>query len=328
MKVYVHPPGEQWICDRFTDEWYAHNADISTKDPREADVIWLIADWCYNQLPYNLLQSKKVVTTNFHIVPEKFDARARADFMRRDAITDLYHASCDKTAEYLREIGATKPIRKELTWVNGELWRDLAVPEDNKDPELSLHYQRRLRVKKELGFDDDEFVIGSFQRDTEGHDLASPKLEKGPDILADFVQLAIPKLKEVGLKPVVLLGGWRRQYIKRRLNEMGVAYVYKELPDFETLNTMYNAVDLYVVGSRHEGGPQSILECAITRTPIISTDVGVARDILHPNAIAKEVSAEALLECTDNMQHAYDRVQELLIPNGFKPFRKMFEELV
>ena len=30
-----------------------------------------------------------------------------------------------------------------------------------------------------------KFIIGSFQRDTLGSDLISPKLEKGPDILAD-----------------------------------------------------------------------------------------------------------------------------------------------
>ena len=42
------------------------------------------------------------------------------------------------------------------------------------------------------------------------------------------------------------------------------------------LNLLYNILDLYIVSSRLEGGPQAILECAISETPIISTNVGVA----------------------------------------------------
>ena len=36
---------------------------------------------------------------------------------------------------------------------------------------------------------------------------------------------------------------------------------------------------MYIVSSRLEGGPQAILESALTKTPIISTDVGIASSI-------------------------------------------------
>ena len=182
-------------------------------------------------------------------------------------------------------------------------------------------------MKKRLGFKENEYVIGSFQRDTEGHDLKTAKFEKGPDIFCDFVALAKEELKKSDMVPVVLLGGWRRQYVKRRLDEMGVDYLHKELPEFETLNKMYNALDLYVVGSRYEGGPQALLECAITKTSVFSTDVGVARHILHPDSIAEDFSGEALMKCKENVIHPYEQVQKLLMPHGFKPFRKMLEEL-
>jgi glycosyltransferase involved in cell wall biosynthesis len=45
----------------------------------------------------------------------------------------------------------------------------------------------------------------------------------------------------------------------------------------EDVVQMYSALDLYVVGSRVEGGPQSITRVRITKTPIVSTDVGIAR---------------------------------------------------
>ena len=34
------------------------------------------------------------------------------------------------------------------------------------------------------------------------------------------------------------------------------------------LNELYNILDLYLVTSRIEGGPQAIMEASITRTPI------------------------------------------------------------
>ena len=41
--------------------------------------------------------------------------------------------------------------------------------------------------------------------------------------------------------------------------------------NFDQLNELYNCLDLYIVSSRLEGGPQAIIECALSKTPIIST---------------------------------------------------------
>ena len=53
----------------------------------------------------------------------------------------------------------------------------------------------------------------------------------------------------------------------------------------DVVNKLYNILDLYLVTSRVEGGPQAIPECGITKTPIISTNVGVASEILHESSI-------------------------------------------
>ena len=47
--------------------------------------------------------------------------------------------------------------------------------------------------------------------------------------------------------------------------------------DQKKMNQLYNILNLYIVSSRVEGGPQSILECSAVNTTIISTDVGVAK---------------------------------------------------
>ena len=76
----------------------------------------------------------------------------------------------------------------------------------------------------------------------------------------------------------VLLAGYRRQYIIKLLEKYKIEYIYYEKVSFEELNELYNCLDLYIVSSRVEGGPQSIFECGLSKTPIISTDVGIAKN--------------------------------------------------
>ena len=70
---------------------------------------------------------------------------------------------------------------------------------------------------------------------------------------------------------------------------------------------MYNACDLYVVGSRCEGGPQAILECAATKTPIVSTDVGIASEILSDSCVFN-VDNHTYFPSVDDVEHAYNTV--------------------
>ena len=55
----------------------------------------------------------------------------------------------------------------------------------------------------------DTYLIGSFQRDTEGSDLRRPKLVKGPDVLLEIL-LGIQRL---GLKFHLVLAGPRRHWL-------------------------------------------------------------------------------------------------------------------
>jgi glycosyltransferase involved in cell wall biosynthesis len=109
-----------------------------------------------------------------------------------------------------------------------------------------------------------------------------------------------------------------------KLDDLGISYSYFEKANIEVINELYNCLDLYMVTSRIEGGPQAIFECAITKTPIISTDVGIANKILHPSAI---FSLNDLESATPNEEYAYQQVQEYLIPDGFKNFKIMFKEV-
>ena len=94
--------------------------------------------------------------------------------------------------------------------------------------------------------------------------------------------------------------------------------------DFEILNELYNCLDLYIVSSRIEGGPQAILECGITETPIISTDVGVASEILANESIFNMENYE---EAKPNIEVALSNSVKYSMKNGMSKYLEMFTEV-
>ena len=306
-KVFILAPNENWIVDRLDREWYEDNADISVDDPREAQIIWLHADWCFDQLPYELLQQKRVITTIHHIVPEKFDAAAQREFHRRDAITNVYHVMNVHTLNFIRPL-TSKPIELIPYWANNRLWK-------RTDDKL------KLRAKHDLPLE--AYLIGSFQRDTEGAGISKgvylPKLEKGPDILADYVTWLNDQRSFDDLSRVhVVLAGWRRQYIISRLEQAKVPYSYFEMPDLEVINELYQCLDLYPVTARAEGGPQSLIECGLVGVPCISRDIGVASQVLPVTAVNNDLMLA--VPSVPNVDH-------MRIPKAYELYRKLIESL-
>jgi glycosyltransferase involved in cell wall biosynthesis len=302
-KIFVLPPGEDWIVDRWVSEWYVHNSDISVTDPNDADVIWVLADWCWRRIPARMLTDKKIVVTVHHIVPEKMDEAAHAEFSLRDTFVDFYHVPCETTRAQISSM-TSKPIVTILPWVNGELW--------SRDDAGGKLIRDRFAIPPK----GKHMLVGSFQRDTEGKDLISPKLEKGPDRFCEVVERLHVSL---GGNVSVLLGGWRRQYVIQRLNNAGIKWHYIERPPFDVVRAMYSAIDLYVVAARYEGGPQAVVECAATKTPIISTRVGFASDILAQCSLFDDVNLA--VKASPDVDVAYSNVSKLFMPKGFEPFR-------
>jgi glycosyltransferase involved in cell wall biosynthesis len=310
VKVFSLPPHENWICDRFLQEWNEYNPDIVTDDLDEADINWVLAGWQWNRIPQQYLQSKKTVLTVHHIVPEKFTEQKRGEFLFRDQFVNWYHVPCAATKEQIREY-TDKPVFIQPFWANQHMWYEM----NNKS-----------ELREELGLPTDAYIVGSFQRDTEGHDLISPKLEKGPDQLVDILERI--SNKNADSKLFVALAGPRRQYVISNLRRLGIEYKSFDFIEFDTLNKLYNCLDLYIVSSRHEGGPQSIIECGLTKTPIISTKVGLAPIILGEcNMYDTPENYESAFEANKNLDIIYNNVMKYSIPDGFKPFREFFEKI-
>lgn len=148
--------------------------------------------------------------------------------------------------------------------------------------------------KKKYHLPTDKLLIGSFQRDSLGADLTQPKWQKGPDMLINICK-QLPKNSFV-----LVLAGPRRHYLINKCKEENIPYrfigndrphqtgkddVHINNLNEKIINELYNAIDLYVVSSTSEGGPKAIMEAALTKTAIISTNVGLAKDFLHKDLI-------------------------------------------
>jgi glycosyltransferase involved in cell wall biosynthesis len=307
MKIFCHIPREDWFCDRFGGEFARNSRHQVSHTDLGSDIIWILAGWCWKQIPHEALHNTKIVCTIHHEVPQKFIGQRKDDFLLRDQFVDAYHVPCEQTRKFIAQ-WTKKPIFKLGYWCNSDIW----TVKDRKD------------CKKQFQLPDDALIVGSFQRDTEGSDLKTPKLEKGPDRFCNYVE----KIVKTGVNVHVLLNGWRRQYVMNRLDEAGIPFSYHELPSIEDVSKMYSACDLYVVGSRYEGGPQSILECASTLTPIVSTDVGMAGDILPSNCVISMEKEDPLYFPTDeDVVTAYNNVKKFYIENHVPKYDKLFDSV-
>ncbi len=304
MKIYINSAKENWVVDRFIDEWNKFNFKQS-KNFRFGDkIVWLIAPWTWRKIPKKYLIKNKVVCTIHHIDEDKFKSNEEIEFKDRDKFVDYYHVISNKTFDQVIKL-TDKPVHKIPFWVNQNLWFEIK----NKE-----------QLREKYSVDPNSYLVGSFQRDTEGNDLVSPKLSKGPDRFLEIVEYLNTKNENLQ----IILTGKRRNYILDELSRREINYKYFEMTSFQNLNELYNILDLYIVSSRYEGGPQSILETAMTRTPIISTDVGIASEILDKKSIFNMNNYKDAIPNTDI---SYENAKRYLIPEGFKEFNKLFREI-
>lgn len=132
-------------------------------------------------------------------------------------------------------------------------------------------------LQKQLGLPTDKILIGSFQKDGNGWgEGLEPKRIKGPDIFCDVVENLAKHF------PIhIVLTGPARGYIKNRLKKSGIPYSHRYINRYFQIAKYFQAIDLYLITSREEGGPKALLESMATGTPLVSTQVGMVPDIVR-----------------------------------------------
>lgn len=304
FKVYINKIKENWIVDRLKNEFTHFSDNLTTNYQRKADLIWIIAPWTWKDVSRKHLSSKKVICTIHHIDEDKFNNDSKNEFYQREEYVDLYHVASPKTFDQLKKYTDKKIVYIPF-WIDKNKW---------------FHIDNKKQLREQFKISNKDFIIGSFQRDSEGHDTSLPKLSKGPDRFLEIVK----HYQNHKSNLAVLLTGKRRNYLLNELTKLEIKNHYFEMVKPDEMNNLYNLLDLYIVSSRVEGGPFSIYESAMTKTPIISTDVGVASEILAGKSIYK---IQQFDKAVPDVEFAYKRVQEFTIDKIIPKYIKIMREL-
>jgi glycosyltransferase involved in cell wall biosynthesis len=140
-----------------------------------------------------------------------------------------------------------------------------------------LSEAKRFSLRKQMAIPTDTVCIGSFQKDGIGWgDGFEPKLIKGPDIFINVLANLFKKYKNIH----VLLTGPARGYIKDGLKKSGITFSHYNLSNYHDIVPFYQVLDMYLITSRAEGGPKALLESWATGAPVVSTQVGMAADLI------------------------------------------------
>jgi len=137
--------------------------------------------------------------------------------------------------------------------------------------------ESKNQARKAFDIPQNAVVLGSFQKDGVGWgEGMQPKLVKGPDIFLKVISI----LKESIPELYVLLSGPARGYVKKGIEDLKVPYKHIYLKDYGEINRLYQCLDLYIITSRQEGGPKSVLEAMACGVPLVTTRVGQAMDLV------------------------------------------------
>ncbi len=234
--------------------------------------------------------SNKIIVTIFHgdrgISPE-MDARIN---------------KLTKSADKLERIIVSNSIMKQrlISWgITEKKIRLIPIGVDLRFFK-TIANDKRSELRGQLGIPQDAVCVGSFQKDGIGWGKGlEPKLIKGPDVFVDSVSRLSKKHKVH-----CLLTGPSRGYVIKKLSDEGIPYTYRFLESYQEVAEFYNCLDLYLVTSREECGPEAIMESMACGVPLVSTCVGMAPDIIkhRHNAMMVEVgNIEGIVECADEL---------------------------
>ena len=109
----------------------------------------------------------------------------------------------------------------------------------------------------------------------------------------------------------MLLSGPSRGFVKNGLDKIGVPYKHFGQKDYKDVAKLYDALDLYIVASREEGGPKAILESMAKGVPLVTTAVGQAKDLVKHRE-------NAMMTPIDNVEALYKSATEVLTDKNLR----------
>jgi glycosyltransferase involved in cell wall biosynthesis len=286
MKIYIDgKDGIGWSIDKDREHLASsiQRLGLTTSEKcYSADIVHNI--WWNSLLNYRkfLIRFKKniLVTTSNFVDLDDGDYKLKDTFYKVNNIAKAWIVPSTKQKDIFDKYeirSCYQPFTINL---------DLFLPLKEKISKKELLYKYNIPenvVKHKL-------IIGSFQRDSLGNDLKKPKWQKGPKLLIELLK-CLPKEKFI-----LLLAGPRRHFVINQCQKHNIPYFFigkesieddinQNSLEINQMPSLYALLDIYLVTSSSEGGPKAVLEATATKTLIMSTDVGLARDFINDQFI-------------------------------------------
>ena len=211
MKIYINSAKENWVVDRFISEWNQYNQKQTKNYYFGKKIIWLIAPWTWKKVPKD--SSLKIKSYAQFIILMKINLIGKKWKIFLIEISLLIYIMQFLKIHIINYEKSSKPIVKIPFWVNQNIWFEISSKK-------SIYEEFKLSPEK--------YYVGSFQRDTEGHDLISPKLSKGPDQFIEIVKYLNSNKDNLH----IILTGKERGYIMDQLDKVNIPYTYFEMISF------------------------------------------------------------------------------------------------
>lgn len=256
----------------------------------KADIIHTVFWHSLLQIPPKQLAGKCVIAS---IADKPHIVFNRPEYLKVREFIDVWLCEYVESLQFVSNCGLPCMLFPDAIDV-----MQFAPPPDRKETSAAL--------KARFGIPPDRHLIGNFHRDSSGSDLSLPKKQKGADVLLEVATL----LHERGLPVHFLLAGPRRHWIRREFKSRGIPYTFvgeemakddiaENTLSLDEVAKLYRGLDAYVISSRWEGAPNSVLECAASKTKLISTRVGQSPDILFRSQIFDSAEEGARLLARD-----------------------------
>jgi len=229
-----------------------------------------------------------------------YDYEKYGNIVNKPTITHLHHV-----IEWRKSLSI---IKSDVIIVHSNEWKEFLLKRGVN--EKKIHYisygvstetfkpLNRFNLKRKFHIPDEIFLVGFF-----GKASSSEQERKGIDIFINSLKIVRKKIGNLG---VLITGpGW--EPIKNILLRYDIKVFYKIVPLYKDMVKMYNLLDCYLITSRVEGGPITLLESMSCGIPVITTPVGMAKDIIKDgenglliNKDDPKGAAEALISLATN----------------------------
>jgi len=251
-----------------------------------------------------------------------------------ESFTDYWVCANNKQKQFLlsQKVHENR-IFSNPFYVDELIFKDFNLSKEELAKKLNLKVERI----------ENKCIIGSFQRDSRGDDVLKSKWHKNPEQMIDVLKSLDAS------KFILLLAGPRRHFVINECRKHKIPYIFfgdesyidkkkddvsKNNISYEMINLLYNICDLYVLTSASEGGPKAVIEAGLTKTPILSTPVGFAPDLLDPLSICSTTDEfrqkiESMISnpnsVDDLIQKNYENVSKI---NNFDAYKQRIKHII